>query len=205
MVTRKAFFFVGLMVVAAALATTVLLDQADQPVELELRNGTALNTPRPIDEFELVDHNGQAFTRARLEGRWSLVFIGFTHCPGVCPMTLAILDRTASRLRADGHDLQTLFVSVDPDRDTPEVLHRYVSHFGEQIVATTGTKDQLDGFCDDLAFAYVKVPGSAGEYTVDHSAALALVDPQARVVGYFMPPLEPDALVADLGKVLESL
>ncbi len=164
--------------------------------ELALRSGTVLAEPRPIGDFSLLDQHGQLFGRAALENRWSLVFTGFTHCPDLCPTTLAFLAKLRARVPGDG--LQIVFVSVDPERDTPERIASYLAHFDPTFVGATGTTAEIERFTATLGLAQVRNPGVGGEYTVDHSAALVLIDPQARVAGYFRPPHDAEALAADL-------
>ncbi|MFU8831722.1 MAG: SCO family protein [Wenzhouxiangella sp.] len=166
-----------------------------------LQTGTALAEPRPVSAFDLVDQHGMPFTRERLRGRWTLLFLGFTHCPDVCPQTLAILN-AAHALLEDGADerreIQTVFVSVDPDRDSPVLLGEYAGFFNQQFIAVTGSKPQLDQLTESLGFAYVMVPISQGRYTVDHSTAVALIDPDARAAAYFRQPLDAETLAADV-------
>lgn len=190
-----------LVVLAAAAALVAVVAVSIPSPGLELQTGRVLDQPRAINPFELVDQHERPFTRNSLQGRWHLVFIGFTHCPDACPTTMAMLGAVETRLRTEGHELQTVFVSVDPERDTPDELARYVGFFGEEIIGATGSKQQLDRFCDDLGFAYIKVPDGRGGYTVDHSGALALIDPHARVAGYFLPPFDLDGLADDLALV----
>jgi protein SCO1/2 len=114
----------------------------------------------------------------------------------VCPTTLALLASLRSRLPAD--DLQFVFLSVDPDRDTPEVVARYLAHFGDRLVGLTGPPEEVDRLAGAMGLAHVRNPGSDGDYTVDHSTALVLIDPDARIAGYFTAPHDPDALAADL-------
>ena len=98
-----------------------------------------------------------------------------------------------------------VFLSVDPERDTPAVLKPYVEYFGANITGVTGTRESLDRLCESLGIAYVKIPGATdADYTVDHSAALVLIDPQGRVAGYFTPPLKVDTLAADLTEIVRS-
>jgi protein SCO1 len=185
------------MGVAAAAAIGVgaaLVTSAPEPVAL--RSGTALAEPRPLPEFSLVDAHGRPFGRAALERRWSILFSGFTHCPDVCPTTLALLANLRSRMPAD--DLQFVFLSVDPDRDTPDVVARYLAHFGDGLVGVTGPPMEVDRLAGALGLAHVRNPGADGGYTVDHSTALVLIDPEARIAGYFTAPHDPDALAADL-------
>ena len=176
--------------------TVAVLQRPSTP--LVLRSGTALPQPRPMGEFELVDQRGRALTRGNFEGQWSLLFAGFTNCPDVCPTTLATLAALRSRLRERNAELQVVFLSVDPERDTPAQLAQYVGHFDSGMIGATGSKEQIDRLCADLGLAYIRGPGAAGVYTVDHSAALVLIDPQARIAAYFQPPYDLNGLAADL-------
>ena len=189
----------GLLGAIATLAW-LALERADLSTDaLELSSGTALATPQPLEAFSLQDVSGAAFTRENLKGRWSLVFVGFTHCPDACPVTLAVIHAAKARLdEAATSRLQTLFVSVDPERDTPSVLAEYVGYFDPDFIAATGSTSELARLCDSLGFGFVRVPQSAGRYTIDHSTAVALIDPQARVAGYFTQPLDVGALAGDL-------
>ena len=161
-----------------------------------LRAGTALPEPRKLPEFAFVDQSGDAFGPADFEGRWSLVFTGFTNCPDVCPTSLALLAELRRRLARD--DLQFVFVSVDPERDTPEVVAKYLEHFDPALVGASGPRAEVERFTAGLGLAQVRNPGAGGEYTVDHSTAFVLIDPQARLAGYFQAPHDRDAIAADL-------
>lgn len=168
---------------------------------LAVESGTVLNQPRALAPFALVDQDGAAFTNAALQGHWTLLFAGFTHCPDVCPTTLALMKQLAARVPSLG----LLFLSLDPERDTPEVLKRYVTYFSPAIRGVTAPKAQIDALCASLGLAYQKIPGAnERDYTVDHSAALVLLDPQGRVAGYFQPPHKLDTLAADLARIVAS-
>jgi protein SCO1 len=168
-------------------------------------SGVVLNQPRPLADFALVDHEGLPYTNAQLQGHWTLLFAGFTHCPDVCPTTLSLMKQLDTRLRQRQAPLDFLFLSVDPERDTPEQLKKYVTYFSPAIRGVSGTREQLDALCASLGIAYLKVPGAReGEYTVDHSTALVLLDPQGRVAGYFQPPHKLDTLAADLAGIVTS-
>lgn len=171
----------------------------------ELQSGTALHDPRPIAPFVLTDQDGQPYGNRRLQGRWSLLFVGFTHCPDVCPTTLSLMESVERRLRSEGRALSPVFVSVDPQRDTPERLRQYVRHFSPTLVGVTGSAAELEKLCASLGLAYVKVPGKTEtDYTVDHSAALVLVDPQGRVTAYFQAPHKLGTLAADLARIIPT-
>jgi protein SCO1/2 len=195
-------------IAAAVLAATVIGVAAAWWVTarrpITLASGTALATPRAIGAFRLTDQQGREFMPESLRGHWSLVFAGFTHCPDACPTTLTLLNSVDERLRASDGAIQVVFLSVDPERDTPERLAGYVGHFNPHFVAVTGARAQIDALCRDLGIAYVHNPGVGGDYTVDHSAALVLIDPRARVAGYFQPPHDPDALAADLAALTDG-
>ncbi|MGH8197331.1 MAG: SCO family protein [Steroidobacteraceae bacterium] len=183
--------------VAAAIAAGVgaaLLARSNQPIAL--RAGTALAERRPIAEFSLVDEHGMPFGRAALEDRWSLVFTGFTHCPDICPTTLALL--ASLRALVPGDELQFVFLSVDPERDTPEQISSYLAHFGPGLVGATGAHVEIERFTKQLGLAQVRNPGVGDDYSVDHSTALVLIDPKVRVAGYFQPPHDREVLAADL-------
>jgi protein SCO1/2 len=195
MPSRKTAVFSVLAAIAIGVIAAIL---SGAPEPVAIRSGTALPEPRPIADFDLIDQHGRALTREVFAGRWSIVFAGFTNCPDVCPTTLALLTALSSRVRARGDDLQIVFLSVDPDRDTSSLLAQYVGHFDPGMIGATGAKAQIDRLCAELGLAYVLNPGAAGEYTVDHSAALVLVDPKARIAAYFQPPFDPDQLATDL-------
>jgi protein SCO1 len=160
--------------------------------------GTTFPVPRVLPEFSLVDQDARPFTRDSLAGRWSLVFAGFTHCPDVCPTTLVSLAAIDKQLHAAGRDLQVVFLSLDPERDTPATLSPYLDFYSPRFTGATGAPAEIDKLMAGLGLSYIKVPQEAGRYTVDHSAALILVDPAARAAAYFKPPLRADQIAADL-------
>ena len=173
------------------------------PAPAALQSGVLLGTPRPLANFTLTDQDGRPFTQEQLRGHWSLLFAGFTHCPDVCPTTLALMKVVAQKLGDAAPAI--VFLSVDHRRDTPPVLKQYVQFFGPQVTAVTGGPEVLDPLCAGLGIAYEKVPGATdADYTIDHSAALVLIDPQGRVAGYFPPPHKADTLAADLAGLARS-
>lgn len=186
----------AVIAVVAAVAAGAGIALYRQPAPPALSAGTALPEPREIGDFALTDDRGAAFTRERLEGRWTLLFTGFTNCPDVCPATLALM--RALRQRVPREDLQFVFVSVDPERDTPEVIGAYLTHFGAGLAGATGAREEIERFTTGLGLAQVRNPGVGGAYTVDHSTAFVLIDPRARLAGYFSAPHAPGALAADL-------
>lgn len=168
----------------------------------QLQSGVLLGTPRDVAPFALTDQDGQPYTPESLRGHWTLLFAGFTHCPDVCPTTLALMAQLKGRLPA-GANLELLFLSVDPERDTPGRLKAYTAHFGGTVRGVTAPRDRLDALCANLGIAFLKVPGASdSQYTVDHSTALVLLDRAGRVAGYFPAPHKLDTLAADLAGIV---
>jgi len=175
-----------------------------RPAAVEIQSGTLLKSPRPVVDFSLVADDGKPFTKADLAGRWSLIYVGYTHCPDVCPTTLAQLKAVEKGLGADAARIHFIFLSIDPERDTPQALGQYTHYFSPDFTAVTGPNAELDKLGASLNFVYQKVPGQTPQsYLMDHSSALILVDPQARLAGFLTPPFKTEALVSDLRQVTE--
>ena len=172
-----------------------------------LERATLYQEPRPLPDFALVDQDGAAFGPARLRGRWTFLFFGFVNCPDICPTTLSTLAavrRTLADLPAPERPGVAL-VSVDPARDTPPVLGRYVSHFDPSFTGLTGAPGKLDALARDLGVAVFVGPEDAdGNYPVDHSAAIFLVDPQARVVALFNTPHDAATIASDYRRIVTA-
>ena len=166
----------------------------------EIYGGAALfGEERPLPEFTLTDHAGRAYTRRDLGESWTLLFFGYTHCPDVCPITLATTSASMDAVRAlGGEPPRVVFVSVDPERDTPRNLGGYVAAFGEDVLGVTGPHDQLRKLTRALGVAYAREDGDSPGYLVEHSAALLLVNPEGELQAVFTPPHEPDVIARDL-------
>lgn len=189
---------------AGVFVARATLDQA--PAAVALAHGTALVPPQPLPEFALVAEDGRPFTRAGLENRWTLLFFGFTHCPDVCPTTLALLADVRKRLGdlPEGSRPEVALVSVDPARDTPEAMAGYVRGFDPSFRGITGSPAAIDSFTAALGIAHRKVPMGADQYMVDHTAAVFLIDPQARRTAVFSPPLNAADIASDYRAILAS-
>lgn len=161
-------------------------------------------SPRAVPPFSLVKADGTPLTAADWRGRWNLVFIGFTHCPDVCPNTLAVFRQVWGVLERQGltRRLRFDFVSVDPARDTGERLAEYTGFFHKDFTAATGSDEELTRFTRALGLVYARVPGEGDSYTVDHSASVVIIDPEGRVVGLFRPPFEAVPIAADLATLV---
>jgi protein SCO1/2 len=152
--------------------------------------------------FNLVDQNDRPFTDANLKGKWELVFFGYTHCPDVCPTTLNEISLALDKLPpADRGMVGVVFISVDPERDTPAVLKEYVSSFSAPVTALTGTPAELAQAAKDYRVYYAKHPTADG-YDMDHSALVYIMDPQGRFSASFTPDDTADNIAARLQKLL---
>jgi len=174
------------------------------PAGPELQAVRLFPQPRELPPFALQQSDGTQLVPGELHGHWTLVFLGFTHCPDVCPTTLADLSRAQKEWEAlpEARRPRVLFVSVDPERDSPDRIGEYAAFFHRDTLAATADIPSLEAFARSLSLVFMKVPGPDGapedSYSIDHSAALALLDPQARMAGVIQGPLEPAAIAADL-------
>jgi protein SCO1/2 len=159
---------------------------------------------RELPPFALQQSDGTQLVPGELHGHWTLVFLGFTHCPDVCPTTLADLARaqTAWEALPEARRPKVLFVSVDPERDTPDRIGEYAAFFHRDTLAATADVPALEALARSLSLVFMKVPGPDGApgdaYTIDHSAALALLDAEGRMAGVVQGPLDPAAIARDL-------
>lgn len=170
-----------------------------------------LPTPRAIAPFVLHDANGHDFANKQLEGHWSLLYFGYTYCPDLCPTTLRDLAAAKARITKEMADhriaapVQIVFVSVDPERDTPARLKEYVSFFDPQFIGVSGEHAVLAELATQLNVAFGKVPGATpGTYAVDHTPNVVLINPHGHYRGFFRPPFTKErvgpALAAIAGR-----
>ena len=161
---------------------------------------------RELPPFELRQSDGTALTNGELRGRWTLVFLGFTNCPDVCPTTLADLG-AAQKAWADLPEAtrpQVLFVSVDPDRDTPAKAGEYAAFFHPATLAATAPTPALEAFAASLGMVFMPVETPAGDITFDHSTGVVVIDPDGRQAGLIRAPLVPADIAADLRTLVEA-
>jgi protein SCO1/2 len=153
-------------------------------------------------KFSLIDDNGKPFTEADLKGKWHLVFFGYTHCPDVCPTALNDLSLALDKLGAKKSKVGIVFVSVDPDRDTPAVLKSYVESFDGPIVGLTGTPAAVAQIAQDYKVYYAKHPRADGGYDMDHSSLIYVMDPEGRFTATFTPDDSEDTIVSRMAKLI---
>ena len=166
---------------------------------------TLLPTPRALPAFSLQQSDGTPLTGDELKGHWTVVFLGFTHCPDICPTTLAQLAGAQKQWASlpEASRPRVLFVSADPDRDNPTLTGEYAHAFHPDTLAATGELPALEKFATSLGFVFAKAEGenfanNPDDYSVDHSASLAVLDPQGRLAGLIRPPFNASAIAADL-------
>lgn len=193
---ERSRFFIILGMLAVLVTGGISLSQLAQekplpPPPAEL-NAVLLPEYRQVTPFQLTDGNEQPFELSRLEGKWSFLFFGYTHCPDICPTTLAMLRLVAKGLQqtpAYYQDSQFFFISVDPKRDKPANLKQFVSYFHPDFKTATGKKSEIDNLAKQLGAVYMFDGDiNSDDYIVNHSATVVLIDPQGRWVARFNPP-----------------
>lgn len=193
----------GLTALLAGVVAAGLLLRPPAPPPLS-DGVTRLEPPRSLSAFTLTDQHGKPFDAQRLRDRWTFMFFGYTHCPDICPTTLTSLNAAARAIAAlpdvdaSTPTPQYVFVSIDPERDTPERLAQFIPYFNREFIGVTGTAAALADFTRQLSVMYLKVEGDRPDgYLMDHSAAVLLLDPQGRFHALFSPPFEPRAMAQD--------
>ncbi|WP_419148987.1 SCO family protein [Pseudoalteromonas 'SMAR'] len=149
--------------------------------------------PKALQSFELNDQHGNTITNTALQGSWTLLFLGYTSCPDICPMTLLKLAHTYQVLESN-EDVDVWFVSVDPNRDTQQKRAAYIKHFNPEFKAVSAEHAQLFPFVKDLGLIYAINQQSDQDYYVDHSASVALVNPQGQLEAIFKPTYAPGSV-----------
>ncbi len=174
---------------------------AQKPISLQ--SGTLLPQPRALASFKLTDFDGRALGNAELDGHPSLLFFGYTYCPDICPTTLALARESLKQHPMAG--LRFLFITVDPERDTPAALRQYLGAFGTDFTGASGSGEQLAALMRSVsAGSAEREPLTDGSYQLAHSATLYLLDKRGRLIAVFSPPLSSAGLTADLRAIERS-
>jgi len=197
--------FVIAIVLAIALSAGIFVATRLQ-APAALNAAFVLPTTTPLPEFSLVDQSGSVVTRDSFRDRWDLVFFGFTHCPDICPTTLQILAVARNELAAAGQEPlpRIVLVSVDPERDTPELIGEYVDYFGDGNLGVTGSLDELRKLTSGLGIYFEKQAGESDDYAVDHSAAVLLINPDGEFHALFSGPHSIENYVHDVPLIMKS-
>ena len=152
--------------------------------------------------FRLVDQNGKTVTDADLKGKWSLVYFGYTHCPDACPTALNDIAIALDELGPQRSAVRPVFITVDPERDTAEVLKAYVTAFDAPILALSGTPEEIARAAKGYRVYYAKHPEAGGDYSMDHSSVIYVMDPQGRFTASFTHENSPEEIAERLKKLL---
>jgi protein SCO1/2 len=193
-----AFVIAGFLIGAIAGAVLLVANpQGGQPVQ---SSGAALIG----GPFSLVGADGKPVTDRDFRGRYMLILFGFTHCPDICPAELQVIAQALEQLGDKAKKVVPIFITLDPERDTPEAMANYVKSFGPNFVGLTGSPEAIAAAAKAYRVAYSKVENkdSAGDYNVDHSALVYLMDPEGRYVTHFSYGLSADQMAEKLEKLL---
>lgn len=217
--TRKLHhYLLYAMVIVVSLALGIFVGARQLSPEPVYNNAQLLPAPKMLPEFNLTNHYGEAIRSSLWRGRWSLIFFGFTSCPDICPLELQKLGKLL-RVMQGNTGLQVVFISVDPERDTPTKLRDYVGFFHPDIVALQGSNSELARTAQFFGAAYdrsviidskllrvpagIDMPDSSGDvYQVNHSTRIFIVNPEGAYSGSFMPPFDVEQLEADLNLMM---
>ena len=165
--------------------------------EMRDRGVFVLPRPRDIAPFHLEDQNGEAFGRDDLNGKWTFVFFGFTHCPDICPTSMAVLGQVDAELRKRGGNLadqfQGVLVTVDPERDTQALMGRYAEAFSPRFLGVRGTLEETGLFAQQLNSSFGKMPEGDG-YTMDHTGHISIINPMGHYHGFIKLPHDPETI-----------
>lgn len=175
--------------------------------------GSILSPARKITIPALAKDNGEMFSLDDLTGHWSFLFFGYTHCPDICPVTMGVVAQAKKAAAAINHMFpEVVFVSVDPERDKLELLSEYVRYFDKDFIGVSGEAELIKALTLQMSVVYMKVPALNAEdtgpngstYTVDHSSALLLINPDGKLAAFFNPPHDPKTILKDFQTVVNN-
>lgn len=196
-----------LLVTGTALAAGLMLALRDAGGPASPKTATILPAGNELPQFALLDQHGAPADRAVFTGQWDLVFFGFTHCPDICPATMTLLAQVRRTLESQGREPlpRLVLVSVDPERDTPEAMATYLGYFGNGNLGLTGDVGEIRKLADALGIFFEKSAVADGNYGVDHSAVVLLINPEGRLRALFTAPHRVEDIVHDLPLIMESV
>ena len=203
----KILFRVLLVIIPLSLGILFSLFMHQGQGLLEGVSATVLPEAKTLPDFVLEDHHGNEFTNESLKDQWSFIFFGYTHCPDVCPTTLASLNQVDEILKkTPGVALpKTIFISVDPARDTGELLAEYVPYFNSEFIGVRGSLQQLQALTVPLGIVFGQGDDDeSNDYEVFHSARILLIDPKVRLKALFSSPHDVNKIASDYTKIIDS-
>ncbi|WP_073266242.1 SCO family protein [Phytopseudomonas punonensis] len=187
---------IGILLLLAALPLSYQLWPARTPVAAALQPGEQIGGP-----FELINEQGQAVSEQTFAGRWLLMFFGFTRCADICPTTLVQISKVLDGLGEQGDQVQPLFISLDPERDTPQVLAAYTTFFDDRILGLTGSAAQIRQVADAYAVYFRKVP-MGDTYMLDHTGAIYLMNPDGELAGLISLQMTAAQAVQEISRAM---
>lgn len=195
----KVYFALAVLVIAAGVGLFTLYQGTGRDA------GSGAGQALVGGPFILTDHNGRQVTDADFKGKYALIFFGYTYCPDVCPTELQVMTEALSQMGEKARSITPVFVSVDPERDTPEVLKSYVENFSPDLVGLTGTPAQVAAAAKAYRVYYAKSGKTdTPDYLVDHSSIIYLMDPEGRFVKHFTYTTDAAALASALADVMAA-
>jgi protein SCO1 len=207
MVSQSKLLSIVLVCVVGIAGVAASLMWRHHAAPVELATGTLLTPSRALPDFNLIDQKGRPFSAADLRGRWSLLFFGYTNCPDFCPTTLTTLAAMEKSLAAAKAAVfpQVVFVSVDAKRDTPAQLAKYVPYFDPDFIGLTAAdQPSIEGFAKKLGVGVIIQATADGNYTVDHSGAIFVLDPGGRIAAILSGPFSVGALQGDFQRIVAA-
>ena len=202
MKSKILIIFFAMVALAAGFGVSLLLSKNPEQGHVQIQ-GTVLSQPRQIAVPDLVKQDGSAFTNADIKGNWTLVFFGYTHCPDICPTTMGVLAQ--AKKKAEGPFPNVVMVSVDPERDTVELLGEYVKYFDPEFIGVTGEEKMIQALTIQTSVVYMKMEGASGNkdnYLVDHSSQILLINPKGQLAAFLMAPHSPQSIVDSVSAVM---
>ncbi|MCH2338428.1 SCO family protein [Pseudomonas sp. NPDC047963] len=204
-IQKTVFILVALVALVIGLTVYKVLNTEQQLDTADLLDAGIVMLPqgRDVPNLTLTNQNGEPVSLKSLEGRWNLLFFGYTFCPDICPATLAELRQLRTKLPEDARQrMQPILVSVDPERDTPAQLKKYLEYFGAEFIGLTGSLDDIQTLANAAGVPFIPADTSKDNYTVDHGGNLALIGPDGRLRGFVRAPLRTEKLAEQLPAVL---
>ena len=204
-IQKTVFILVALVALVIGLTVYKVLNTEQQLDTADLLDAGIVMLPqgRDVPDLTLTNQNGEPVSMKSLEGRWNLLFFGYTFCPDICPATLAELRQLRGQLpEAARQRMQPILVSVDPERDTPAQLKKYLEYFGAEFIGLTGSLDDIQTLANAAGVPFIPADTSKDNYTVDHGGNLVLIGPDGRLRGFVRAPLRTEKLVEQLPAVL---
>jgi protein SCO1/2 len=207
MAVRSKFLSVAFLCIVGIAGVGAALIWRHPGGAVDLATGTVLLPRRELADFSLIDQSGRKFDRTNLRGHWSMLFFGYTNCPDFCPTTLTTLAAMENRMRAAAAPVrpQVIFVSVDAKRDTPAQLAQYVPYFDSEFIGVTAAdQPTVEALARTMGVSVIITARADGSYTVDHSGAIFVLDPNGRLTAILTGPFTVDALLGDFARIVAA-